>query len=165
LWLYQQTLNEPTNLIPQVSNTLKKAVKERTKIDWDYWFKGQLSMEWRTKYNHALTITNHRIRNQAAEKWSRKIIDRTWYFVLASWTICKEIDHSVEEDQLHNQKDRLVAKIMRNKEKKKHLPSSYLNNIAEEDIWDSSLGSLTMMDSQIQFSKQASSRSPTPLIA
>jgi hypothetical protein len=137
------------------SKALQKAVTEQTNTGWEQWFK------WGTLYNHDLRSTNHGLRNQTAEKWCRKIIDMNWDFFLSAWTTRNEIEHSTDGDQIRNQKDRLIAKIMWTKEKIVNFPTSYLKNISEEEIQDLPLGNLKMMDSQLQTLRRASGRQPT----
>jgi ribonuclease HI len=157
-WLYKLPMPDLQILIPEASNALKKAVQEQSNLGWDHWFKGRLTSSWGILYNNDLNNTNHGMRNETAEKWSRQIIEKTLDFVLSSWTIRNEQEHSTEGDQVQNQKDRLIAKIMWTKTKIINFPTSYLNNITEERIQDLPLGNLKMMDSQIQTLKRASGR-------
>jgi hypothetical protein len=120
-----------------------------------------LTSSWGILYNHDLNTTNHGIRNQSAEKWSRKIIDLNWDFFLQAWNIRNEIEHSTDGDQIRNQKDKLIAKIMWTKTKILNFPTSYLHNNTEEQIRDLPLGNLKMLDSQIQTLKRASGRQTT----
>jgi hypothetical protein len=163
-WLNQQPLPDIEVLIPEASRTLKRAVSEQTAIGWDHWFKGRLTMEWATLYNHDLETANHGMRNQTAEKWGKTIVSMTWDFVLGAWKTRNDIEHSTEGDQVQNHKERLVAKIMWNKAKVVNFPTSYLSNITEEQIKDLPLRNLKMMDSQIQTLKRADSRTPADRI-
>jgi hypothetical protein len=157
-WLYHLPLPNLSTLIPEASATLKRAVKEQTKLGWDHWFKGRITSTWGTLYNHDLQHTNHGLRNQTAEKWSRKLIDMNFDFVLSTWTTRNENEHSTDGDQIRNQKDKLVAKIIWTKGKVDNFPTSYLLNITEEQIRDLPLGNLKMLDSQIQTLRRASGR-------
>jgi hypothetical protein len=129
-------------LIPEASNALKQAVMEQTNIGWNHWFKGRFTSSWGTLYNHDLRTTNHGLTNQTAEKWSKKIIDMNYDFVLSVWTIRNDIEHSTDGDQVRNQKDRLIEKIMWTKSKVENFPTSYLKNITEDEIRDLPLGNL-----------------------
>jgi hypothetical protein len=153
-WLNQQPLPEMQTLIPEASPTLKKAVAEQSEMGWEHWFKGRLTMEWATLYNHDLKSTNHGMQNQTAETWGKKIVSMTYDFVLGVWTTRNESEHNTEGDQFKNQKDKLVDKIMWNKSKVVNFPSSYLNGITKEQIQDLPLGNLKMLDSQIQTLKR-----------
>jgi hypothetical protein len=160
-WLLQQPIPNIRIVIPEASAALKKAITEQTAIGWEHWFKGRLTSSWGILYNHDLNTTNHGIRNQSAEKWSRKIIDLNWDFFLQAWNIRNEIEHSTDGDQIRNQKDKLIAKIMWTKTKILNFPTSYLHNITEDQIRDLPLGNLKMLDSQIQTLKRASGRQTT----
>jgi hypothetical protein len=149
-WLQCQPLPDMAELIPEASRALHQAVREQNAIGWEHWFKGRLTMTWGTLYNHDLRTTNHGMRNQTAEKWSKNLISMTWDFMLESWTIRNEIEHSTEGDQTQNIKDRLIQKIMWNQEKIVHFPTSYLRNLTQDQIQDLPLGNLKMLDSQVQ---------------
>jgi hypothetical protein len=119
-------------------------------IWWNKWFKGRVSKPWQNLYDYDLQTTSHSMNHQTPEKWASRIIEMTWQFVLDSWTINNNSEHGVYSNPLEVRKQKIIQKIIWQKDHIDHFPNNYLATITEEHLQGHPFDFIMMTDSQIQ---------------
>jgi hypothetical protein len=72
-WLDQSLQLILHHFVDDLSTTLKQVVLAQQRIGWENIFKGRLSIQWATMYNHIIQNTNHGLKHPTAEKWGKKV--------------------------------------------------------------------------------------------
>jgi hypothetical protein len=110
-WLEDLEMPNMSEIAPEASLELIKAVEEQTKIGWDQWFRGRISIRWGELYNNDIQKPNILIKRPSALRWGREIIKQTFQLVLESWYKRNETEHGKEGDPILGKKDKLCEQI------------------------------------------------------
>lgn len=151
-------------IVPEASVMLQKAYSVQEDIGWEEWYKGRISIQWRNLYEHDLQTSNHNMSHQTPERWATNLILITWRFFLDSWSIRNDIEHGLDTDPLQVKKQKLIRKIMWQKEQIQYFPTSYLATMKEEQLHNLPLENLMMTESQFTLLIRASCLKPTEVI-
>jgi hypothetical protein len=144
------------DIVHDPSDLLIRAFQEQEEIGWDQWMKGRLSKTWGIIYGVDLSHINHNIPHQTPDRWGKKLVATTFNFVLECWICRIEAEHGLNDDPIRTKKDKLIAKIMWQKDKIKFFPNRYLRNLKKEDLHDLPMDNLIMTESQMEISIRAS---------
>jgi hypothetical protein len=152
-------------LVPDASPNLVAAYQDQEEIGWDQWFKGCLATLWHDMYVSSLCGVDHQIPHQTLERWAKHIISRTLEFVLQAWDIRNQIEHGTNDNPMATRKEKLIRKIVYQKERIGYFPNRYLEQITAESLQGLPIDNLVMTASQIEVLMRASknnSEEPIP---
>jgi hypothetical protein len=149
---------ELQEMAPEANELLIRAFEDQEAIGWDQWFKGRLAKSWGAVYEFDLAHLDHRIPLQTPQKWVKTIITDIFEFDLQSWSIRNDIEHGVNEDPLARRKEKIITKIMWQKDKIDYFPNRYLENLNMEDLQTLPLDNLIMTECQFDILIRASKR-------
>lgn len=89
-WLNQTECAPIEEIAPEASPTLKMAINHQTKLGWEQWFYGRLSIHWGKMYDYDNThrteiLRDMNTRSITTVKWGKSIIEMGWHFLIETW--------------------------------------------------------------------------------
>jgi hypothetical protein len=149
-WLYRALPPQIEDLVTDPSQALIDAIEAQHRIGWDNFFKGRLSIQWATMYNHVINNTHHGLKHPTSEKWGGKIIEITWQFVLNCWTIRNGIEHDSEGDLERMKKQKLSEKLIWHRNKLKEHGIAIYTDMHTNKLLNMPMANLQIMERQLE---------------
>ena len=105
-WLEKSPIND--EMIDSFSNKIQQAFRHQSRIGWDHFVRGRLSITWGILINETITKQDF-----DAEKWGTKIIDINFKYLILLWEHRCLIEHgTTDEEQESKLKTKLLNEIM-----------------------------------------------------
>jgi hypothetical protein len=112
-------INPPaiTEIAPDASNNLIKAIEHQNAIGWDQWVYGRISIYWGELYNYdrkysrELPLQNNQ-KKTTTTSWGKTINIITWNFLIEIWLFRNKMEHQSEIDPTNRKKEKMIEKIM-----------------------------------------------------
>jgi hypothetical protein len=127
LWSNQRECVTVDEIALEASQTLKMMINHQTKLGWDQWFYGRLSIHWGEMYKYDRThstkiIRESNTRPMSTVKWGISLIEMGWQFLIVTWIHRNNEEHNSNNNPDKRKKEKLIEKIMWIKSQFKNVP-------------------------------------------
>jgi hypothetical protein len=149
-WLDDKPMPDLIEIAPEASEYLKKTVATQSKIGWDQWFRGRISIQWGEMYNNDIANPPFPLYRPSAARWGKQIIKATWNFVLNSWQIRNNIEHDNDGEPIKRSKEKIIERILWIQKQISPEKEHPFKHVTKEDIMRLPLENTVAMAEQIQ---------------
>jgi hypothetical protein len=132
-----------SEIAPNASPELIRAVLEQEELGWDQWFCGRSTISWGELYNHDIK-TNPNTK-KTADKWGTDIISLAWEFTLSAWFARNNVEHDNDNNPVLRSKMKLIEQIMWTKTKTEQHRTHQYTDLQGTELLELPLDNLHMI--------------------